>query len=1172
MKRSSTARPTFGRLWLCVGFAVLLSVGSGWASAQSAALPIPRLRVPKLATPPVLDGKLAPGEWDGAAALTGFMNFTGQLMLPHDLQPVWWIGYDDKNLYLAQRYPLYPKGTIKATAKFGDRGGIAQDTNSMLWDDHVEIEISDLPERSMPNKNYFYKILTNPYGALVDHRMEWSVGWSGFEWESAATVKCDLTDDFWTFEMAIPFKSLGHAQAPADGTRWFMQLVSAGDPGSYYFAWQPVAWTEWDFFPEIVFDSKAPVVRVESLGQPMNGKLDVAVGLRGAAASVPVTVSAVVSDSAGAKLYEESRTWEAAPGKSETLHFVKDLDLKEIPGFQWGQSLGRTGSGAYTLNLKAATGDGRVLYEASPVFIKTPATLKERLYDLIASSRGGAGAPVLNSVYYHTAQLLEATVDTAIIRAKPEVRQAREFRARILAQPSGKVMVDATAFIQPDGQGRLLAGVPALPDGEYIAETTIPGPDGKPLAEKKDPFTVRQYAWEQSPAGKEKIVIAPFTPVETAERTLRVWGRTYTYADTGLPTSVVSKGRELLAAPATLSGMVNGRHETLAGKGWPQWGEKSGHNATLHSVGHIGPVAVDVTVDTEYDGTMLYTLTLAPTAPARLDALDLTLPLAGMTGYQVVRSGRDLVLGEPPAKDGVFWDSARLSATPNILGTFLPFAILGDGERAFLWCADSDQGWMLDDHKASFFLERAGVAVTMRASFCNTPFNLRTPRTIRFMLQALPAKPLPVDYRWRAWEGYAGNAPTTGALSCFWAYGTGPCVSFYKPEHYQVFKDVIDKEKQEARRAQERFTGPKFEPLSRWYVATNTTGRAMTEYDTYSGEWLGTTYKKPEPESHYIGHKSPWGEYDTPVKQCRAYADLVQTTVDCRVYAMDQHQKQCGLNGYWWDHDRFWSSGSVIKGTGYVRDDGQVQGIFNLSLSRQMMKRMATCAEVNGIRPWHGYYAPNNIGIISAFMQYNWAVESWVYMTAANNDLMDNVQTLERYKMLAGRYTGNPTIMTTATMETPWQNGDTKRYPFQSRSVHGMALLLDVGVSEGRSRQEEWNRLVQCLREFDYFNAAVEWTPWWRSRELVRLDGAPQAVCTVYTRNLPGVPRAAMLVVFNAGDKDATVTVTPAESALLGKPATKLTDVEQKTALGRAGSGWGPINLKRHDYALLVLE
>jgi hypothetical protein len=76
------------------------------ALCVAAAEPAPRT-IPRLAAPPTLDGALAPGEWDGAARVTGMIDqFSGQAA---PRRVTFWLGYDDKDVDVAQRSTVQPR-------------------------------------------------------------------------------------------------------------------------------------------------------------------------------------------------------------------------------------------------------------------------------------------------------------------------------------------------------------------------------------------------------------------------------------------------------------------------------------------------------------------------------------------------------------------------------------------------------------------------------------------------------------------------------------------------------------------------------------------------------------------------------------------------------------------------------------------------------------------------------------------------------------------------------------------------------------------------------------------------------------------------------------------------------------------------------------------------------
>ena len=78
--------------------------------SQADGNPHPALRVPRLRTPPELDGRLGPDEWAGAAGFTGLTSHgLGGALAPQIQQPTFYLGYDDKFLYLAMNSPN-PRG------------------------------------------------------------------------------------------------------------------------------------------------------------------------------------------------------------------------------------------------------------------------------------------------------------------------------------------------------------------------------------------------------------------------------------------------------------------------------------------------------------------------------------------------------------------------------------------------------------------------------------------------------------------------------------------------------------------------------------------------------------------------------------------------------------------------------------------------------------------------------------------------------------------------------------------------------------------------------------------------------------------------------------------------------------------------------------------------------
>ena len=92
-------------LWLVLVLMALLSAlvraadgpeGLDWKTAPA----VPVLAVPPCAKAPVIDGVLAPGEWDDACAVSSFAQWSGAFI--HPLTTAW-MSYDGTKFYFAIR-------------------------------------------------------------------------------------------------------------------------------------------------------------------------------------------------------------------------------------------------------------------------------------------------------------------------------------------------------------------------------------------------------------------------------------------------------------------------------------------------------------------------------------------------------------------------------------------------------------------------------------------------------------------------------------------------------------------------------------------------------------------------------------------------------------------------------------------------------------------------------------------------------------------------------------------------------------------------------------------------------------------------------------------------------------------------------------------------------------
>src|SRR5690606_21160954 len=67
-------------------------------------------------------------------------------------------------------------------------------------------------------------------------------------------------------------------------------------------------------------------------------------------------------------------------------------------------------------------------------------------------------------------------------------------------------------------------------------------------------------AWWNQNLGRSPIVPPPYTPLQSAApNEAAVWGRRYRLGENGLPSSILTRGEELLSRPLTLKVEANGK-------------------------------------------------------------------------------------------------------------------------------------------------------------------------------------------------------------------------------------------------------------------------------------------------------------------------------------------------------------------------------------------------------------------------------------------------------------------------------------------------------------------------------------------------------------------------------------------------------------------------------------
>ncbi|MEJ7860567.1 MAG: sugar-binding protein [Pyrinomonadaceae bacterium] len=150
------------------------------------------VRISRFDQPPVIDGQLNDTIWAGAATFGDFLQTQpGDNIAPkHPTE--FMIGYDQKNLYIAFRVKQ-DRNTIRATLSRRD---------NIFNDDHVLVHLDTFNDQRQA-----YLLFFNPLGIQADGTFTEGRG-EDYSLDIVMESKGVLTDDGYTIEAAIPFKSL----------------------------------------------------------------------------------------------------------------------------------------------------------------------------------------------------------------------------------------------------------------------------------------------------------------------------------------------------------------------------------------------------------------------------------------------------------------------------------------------------------------------------------------------------------------------------------------------------------------------------------------------------------------------------------------------------------------------------------------------------------------------------------------------------------------------------------------------------------------------------------------------------------------------------------------------------------------------------------------------------
>ncbi len=1175
-------------------------------SSDAAMVDTPVLRIPMTSKPPTIDGAMAEGEWEDAAALSGFWYDYSQadfrFLAPVQTQLQVYAMYDKDNLYIAFTSPVYPEASwLKAQGRFPDV--LEHPLYGALWDDHTELELRPYHDAARGFRLGLLRWDVNPIDTIVDWYWSQQGGYD-MAWKSNAKVRSTVTAKRWVIEYAIPFECMltGNYKGkeadgtplvtipPTDGTiyrAWFVRGI--GGNGSFFNAFDNHIWNTTK--TQLVFDSKAVSFQVNELGPIMDDQVDVQLTVKNHNTQSETVKLGFFVEGAGGLAYSsydspdlKDGLLELRPGEVRQLRLQKSAAGISANGNVLWFDVRSAGTPAkvlfrtrlirfHSMDGGAAGGSITVLdpQTGKPQKINRALTFRERRLDVIATLRPPKRDFDFNWSFSNYTRRLAAVVDKGLRSASEEAKTAREATLTVTRKGGDEAVVKEIKAVFHGDFACFQADLPELADGgSYRLSLLLFDKNMRIVGERDtEPFTYKVEPWMGNKLGLDDVVWEPFEAIKVADGSIETLKHRFALAPTGLPAQIYIKPdpRDLplerrgpdaklsdaelqelgrgpqLRSPMLIEAVVDGKRlaaEAVSpAKLVRQWKSEVECASKLK----IGPLAADLTARYDCDGSLHCRLVYGADQPAKIDLLEMSMPVDGQTDLATFTAGHSGMAGADvwecslPAKEGVVWDSRKCIMDLRY-GRFVPWFWFGSADRAFTWFADSDAGWILDKEGSTMHLERDKAGkITWKVQFVNHPAEVAGKRTIEFTILTHPAKPKPKNFRLDAWHYYAGYS---------WAAG-------YAGEPYDIPEATLKAQWRQAACA------PKDWP------------------DEKVTEW-----RKDDPPFFRFGK---WRNV-----QSNFCPELDQVWEDKATYFFERQIRVGRRVGWWMDEYfpvTFGRSDNVAMGNAYYRDPNTVaegelpwQSGFLTGYMRNHYKRLARVSQANNVPQRQHTWSNNAATMLESVIWSSLLVEE---CGAGHRSFeVDQVTQFPNslYRYMSHNWTGLVTALAADTTDA--RSGDDKRL---DRQHLGRALLNDIGIMPTGPHgtihhREQSTRLLAALTRFGFFqDDGIEKLPFWRIEKYLQLGDKPsqesEVYVTVYRRPLEsGAGAKAIFVVMNESDGPAELPLRIVDvKRLLGGPNTlKASDVRIRQPVPDPVRAWWDSATARDADATVLMD
>lgn len=474
------------------------------------------------------------------------------------------------------------------------------------------------------------------------------------------------------------------------------------------------------------------------------------------------------------------------------------------------------------------------------------------------------------------------------------------------------------------------------------------------------------------------------------------------------------------------------------------------------------------------------------------------------------------------------WDPTMNGESVMTAGNFIPQIWLGNEFRGLLWYADNDKGWTPTDGRNSQEVDREGDSIIMVQHLINVPTRIDSPRTIRFVIQPTPVRPLMAGWRMLNTSFSQSFLPWSRMGRDDAAYSA--MINLKDDAAYA--KSLEFSKTWKAYKAEPSNIEMYFAPHTESSDIMTTDWPARTYF---GGEWEGGTYTKSL-NDHTLWYVNKWIE-------------------------------KGGLQGLY--HDQFapHKISSASSGLAYLLPDGRVQPGFALTTRRDYVMRQHALWMEKGIKPPRTLVHSTNGGPMGS---YGW-IESVVdgEDKQINKDIpMDFADMWNSDRIRAGSipYNLGATYVWMRLFDA--KGFSEEQVKNHLRTYIGHCMMHDVmnpfGIDPNTKR-------TPALLSWGMNNDKVFFWPFWSNGDVVKGQDKDIKV-SAWT-----LPDRVLLCVFNYSKEkpaDVSITVDLKKMGVTLPSAAKATDLEKKenAVAWDAGKGECKVTVGKRDYMLIGIS